>query len=545
VQISSSMTKKRSQKQEGHLTLDQKAQIVQYHATHVGTEVHHDSIAKWATKEFKLQKPLHRTSIGRILCRKHEFINLTPVERNGIKNRRSITHSTLETALKNWVIDQEHKKICLSIELIKTKAKQFAKELNCGTQLKFSNGWYESFARRNGFKGYKSHGESGDAQMTGIEDQLIALKSKIASYSLDDVYNMDETAYLYNMAPDKTIARRQIEGAKKDKTRLTIALTCNATSTDRVELLILGHAERPRCFQRKSGQELGFFYCSNSNAWMTGDFFQQYLHRLNAHVRRKVLLIIDNAPSHKWRQEDFPNLDIVTLPPNTTSKLQPLDAGIIASFKCQIRKRQLAYALDALDNNNPKPYKIDQLTAMRWARQAWQAVTATTIQNCWRHTGLLSNLDDGDGIQSENMDSNMVDTDLLEDYQRFIARAHIREAMAIEKFLNPIEEDNILREIENMDMESFIIQSAQTVDIDEAQEAAEAEVASLYSDACKEDELAALTMAITVYEKWENPQYQTEVIVGALRGVQRRIRREIESEKESKRRQLSIRQFLE
>lgn len=101
---------------------------------------------------------------------------------------------------------------------------------------------------------------------------------------------------------------------------------------------------------------------------MTADLFQQYLHRLNAHVNHKVLLLIDNAPSHKWRPDNFPHLDIVTLPPNTTSKLQPLDAGIIASFECQIRKRQLAYALDALEQDNPKPYKIDQLTVMRWVK---------------------------------------------------------------------------------------------------------------------------------------------------------------------------------
>src|SRR2546423_14531105 len=126
----------------------------------------------------------------------------------------------------------------------------------------------------------------------------------------------------------------QIEGSKKDKTRLTLALTCNATSTDQVPLLILGYAEKPRCFNKKSGQEHGFFYLSNKKAWITKDFFQKYLHRLNAHVGRKILLLIDNAPSHIWKHTDYPNLEIMALPPNTTSKLQPLDAGIIAAFKC-------------------------------------------------------------------------------------------------------------------------------------------------------------------------------------------------------------------
>src|SRR5208282_2197717 len=107
---------------------------------------------------------------------------------------------------------------------------------------------------------------------------------------------------------------------------------CNAMGTDRFESLILRHAQKPRCFNWKLGAELGFFYLNNTKAWMTDDFFRQYLQHLNFHVKRRVLLIIDNAPSHIWKTEEFSNLDIITLPPNTTSKLQPLDAGIIAAF---------------------------------------------------------------------------------------------------------------------------------------------------------------------------------------------------------------------
>lgn len=91
-----------------------------------------------------------------------------------------------------------------------------AKNLEYDENFKFSNGWYESFAERSGSKEFKIHGESGDVQMGGIEDHVVELKAKIASYSPNDVYNMDETAYLYNLAPDKTIARRsQIEKIKR------------------------------------------------------------------------------------------------------------------------------------------------------------------------------------------------------------------------------------------------------------------------------------------------------------------------------------------
>ena len=90
----------------------------------------------------------------------------------------------------------------------------------------------------------------------------------------------------------QTIARQQLEGAKKDKTRITIAFTCNASGMDRFEPLFIGHSEKPRCFKKKSGVELGFFYLHNQKAWMTAVFFQTYLLRFNRYVKPQ------NSSSH-------------------------------------------------------------------------------------------------------------------------------------------------------------------------------------------------------------------------------------------------------
>jgi hypothetical protein len=51
--------------------------------------------------------------------------------------------------------------------------------------------------------------------------RVAKIKAKIPSNALEDIYNMDETAYLYNFALDKTIETRRTERAKKDKTRIT------------------------------------------------------------------------------------------------------------------------------------------------------------------------------------------------------------------------------------------------------------------------------------------------------------------------------------
>ena len=68
---------------------------------------------------------------------------------------------------------------------------------------------------------------------------------------------------------------------------------------------------------------------------------------------RKVLLFLDNALSHpKLLQEGLKNIKIEFLPMNTTSRLQPCDAGIIKTFKNKYRKLLIRYIPACIDQIN-------------------------------------------------------------------------------------------------------------------------------------------------------------------------------------------------
>ena len=219
-------------------TYKQRVKIVEYAEANPDTT--HARVAEWAQNEFNLSWRTNPTTIGRIIRGKISLEDIPP-QSEDLRRARHIPYPQLDTALANWILQMQYQKRRINGDLIKAKAVQFAAELNITENIpQFSNGWLYSFQMRHGFSKFRIHGESGDAEMDNIEDQLNQLKSRIQQYDPNDVYNMDETALFYNLAPDTTIAKEQIEGSKKDKTRITLAFMCNANGTDKLPPLFLG-----------------------------------------------------------------------------------------------------------------------------------------------------------------------------------------------------------------------------------------------------------------------------------------------------------------
>lgn len=75
-------------------------------------------------------------------------------------------------------------------------------------------------------------------------------------------------------------------------------------------------------------------YFTNSKAWMNTKIMTTILSKLNRQLMsndRHILLFMDNAPCHpQTLSGQFSNITVQFLPEDTTSKPQPLDAGIIS-----------------------------------------------------------------------------------------------------------------------------------------------------------------------------------------------------------------------
>ena len=382
-----------------HLTLKQKEEIRQKKQNEPFLSLR--DLALWASTTFKRPSVLSKSSVSAIL--KEPSVKDLRVNKKTRKNMRTVRFPALDAQLAEWVVQCEDSNVCLSGDMIKERGQEIAAALNITdtTALGFTNGWLHSFQTRHGFKSYRLHGESAAVDPGVVERGRRVLLAESLLYEPSDCFNMDECGLNYCMPPKRSIGSKRKKGGKpksglkSDKKRISIALATNADGTQKLPLFCIGHAQRPRCFGRRTAEEMRYYYRNNQKAWMTSSLFVEWLQRLNDHMRidgRHILLLLDNASSHKVEERMMTNVRVAMLPPNTTSALQPLDAGVIATFKQRYKKFQLKHAIHAVATSGAsnKPYAVHQLQAMEWCTSAWEEMPGSTIRNCWRHTGIVA-----------------------------------------------------------------------------------------------------------------------------------------------------------
>ncbi|GFT84622.1 tigger transposable element-derived protein 1 [Trichonephila clavipes] len=182
-------------------------------------------------------------------------------------------------------------------------------------------------------------------------------------YSADQVFNADETGLYWKKLPNSTYIAKNEKTAsrhKASKDRVTLLLCSNASGDRMLKPLLINKSLRPRVLKGKDLKQLPMHWMANPKAWMTTAIFTEWFNNcfvpeVEAYMKEKsldfkVLLIVDNAASHP--QLEHPNVQLVFLLPNTTSLIQPLDQGIIATFKKYYIKTAYKFILNKLENES-------------------------------------------------------------------------------------------------------------------------------------------------------------------------------------------------
>ncbi|KAJ0396814.1 hypothetical protein ATCC90586_005323 [Pythium insidiosum] len=383
----------------GNLTNHQRKLICEFYQKTGGVMSQKD-LAQWTKHEFGLKKTPAQSTISGILRRQHEFVNMSSLEL-GIKKRRVVQHPQLDNALANWVIQCAHRGITVQGDMTKEKAKHFAKMLNIpeDEQPEFSNGWLHSFQLRHNFSFRKFNSEGGVAHQNMENRRVIhfssmeALVEEARKYELKNIFAMAEMGVLYNQSPcrEKDDQVDACDGVSRLNKRFVGAFACNADGSEKLQPLFISHFEQPRCFKDKSAEHHGVQYFWNSKAWMTGVIFSKWLQRLDfamASQKRKVLLILNEAPSHAVAHLELSNVVIYFLPEAMTA-INPMMIGVLSTLKMRFRRLHLRHVIDKSDEGKPIVFGTNVLQAMIWALTGWDELSAETIERSWALTQIV------------------------------------------------------------------------------------------------------------------------------------------------------------
>ncbi|KAF9751285.1 Tigger transposable element-derived protein 4 [Nosema granulosis] len=181
--------------------------------------------------------------------------------------------------------------------------------------------------------------EAGLIDPSILEDFKASLDSKLTEYDDQNIYNCDETGHVYKQSSRLTyiFSDENKANGKFSKERIQFYLLL-AGQWRKLKSLIIGKSKTPRCFKNVDINSLLTYYYSNKKLYEHGNFYflvKKY-QRDDEGAKKKDFDSLNNAPVHT-KNLLLTNVELSFFPANTTTKIQPLDQGIIKSFKDEYR----------------------------------------------------------------------------------------------------------------------------------------------------------------------------------------------------------------
>jgi hypothetical protein len=333
----------------------------------------------------------------------------------------------------------------------------------------FSEGWLSVWKKRHQIKQFIQYGELNDAVqhhcVLGL-DEMNTVRTILENYNLQDIFNFDKTGYFFRMQPDRRLCTELLEGSKKNKLRITVGFICNGTGSEKLPLWIIGKAKDPRCFKNLNRDNLGAIYRFNQTAWMKHDIMIEYLYWFDRKMTgRKVALLMDNFSAHELAVKpignQLQNTWIIWLPANTTSVWQPLDQGIIQSWKAHTRRHYVRYLVKETEKVEVgvKIPEVTLLEAIQWAVEAWNNdVKSSTIFNCFtkstvKYFGPTQLRSEGGSAARDMID---LVAEVRADMEILYQNRYIQEPIDVGTYLNPIEE-RVKDTSEDIEVSSYLL----------------------------------------------------------------------------------------
>jgi len=292
------------------------------------------------------------------------------------------------------------------------KAKSIASSLSIPeTNFKASWQWLRRFRVRRRLQKMLLHGEGAEINKSdlGLLVALNDLYAIIAQYDHENVYNVDETSLFFHLLPKYSLLMPDEDisitrGKKKSKDQVSLIVCANAVGSHKIPCALISKPKAPACIKDR---QWPVPYFIQAKAWMDVEmcwkwFNKVFLPKVKKRTRRRVLLLLDNAPGH-FEAFERDNVRIVFFPPNCTSWKQPCDMGIITALKKRFKYLYLKDVLDFYELDEEAKLRkkmqgrrlrrsaagvaygnpVHLFDATSYVKEAWQSVSPSFIKNAF------------------------------------------------------------------------------------------------------------------------------------------------------------------
>ena len=305
----------------------------------------------------------------------------------------------LEQKLLDWYKEARKEDLPISGPILMEKAKSIGVDM--GIDFKPSAGWLGRWKDRNGVSLQIFKEKDGTTSITKLANHWRRYMYVKATKNVpwENIWVVDETVLAYDAVPD-CMAQTLDGGVDK----MTVILACNLSGTERKPVAIVGPA------QSLENLSLPVSYYYNEQSRINIECFSAWLREWDRelHLKKKIVLILSKAKYHPENIHLF-NISITHFPENTAKVLQPLQLGIISSFKALYRHQQLKHLLskthaskcvtlpdmssDSVATSLSQSGGVSALDAVYMIYKAWKHVSPETIAKAAVKAGLSKDVD--------------------------------------------------------------------------------------------------------------------------------------------------------
>ncbi|XP_065673871.1 uncharacterized protein LOC136090823 [Hydra vulgaris] len=202
-------------------------------------------------------------------------------------------------------------------------------------------------------------------------------------FSLNDIWNVDETGVTTVQMPEHVLAKRgerQVASVTSAERGILVTMcnAINASGSSITPFYIFPCVHFKDYFLRNSIP--GSVGTANKSGWMVESTFMEWFNHFIKSVRpskaNPVLLILDNHETHM--SINFIDLAsdngviVLTIPPHTSHKMQPLYIAVYGPFKCHYN-REVDSWLVSHTGKTVSIYDIAEISGKAWAKKSMPA----------------------------------------------------------------------------------------------------------------------------------------------------------------------------